>query len=127
MKIKGITLPDNLGSMATEFMKSIITRLDKEGRLDNLDQLSLFMLASNINKFIMCENEFNGRLTTDSARGNETVNAVLTYQKQIQGNIAVLLKEMGLTLGSRSKMKSPEQGAEESPLLTAVKALQDET
>lgn len=117
MKIKGINLPDGLRPLAQYFMKGVIERLDKEGRLDRLDELSLFLLAGNIDKYLMCD-EFvalsasETAATKESARGNQTIHPLLTYQKQIQGNIAVLLKEMGLTLGSRSKLKSPEKEEE---------------
>lgn len=121
MEIKGFKMPDNLRPLAKEFIEEIMDRLERDGKLHTLDAFSLYLLAGNIDRYLQCE-ETAMSITTETARSTQQINPVLVYQKQIQGNIAVLLKEMGLTLGSRSKMKAPEH-SEESPLAKAMKEL----
>lgn len=120
MEIKGITMPEGLRPLARKFMEDIIGRLERNGRLDGLDNLTLYILAGNINLYLQCAEEGTD-ITTETARHTKQINPVFIYQKQIQGNIAVLLKEMGLTLGSRSKMKAPDR--EEESLADRLAAL----
>lgn len=114
-------MPEGLRPLTVEFMGGIIKRLEKDGKLHKLDAFSLYLLAGNIDRYLQCDEEATA-ITTSTARETLQINPVLVYQKQIQGNIAVLLKEMGLTLGSRGKMKAPETD-EESPLARAMKEL----
>lgn len=122
MEIKGITVPDGMNPLAVKFMEGILGQFETEGKLNGLDSWGLYMLASNINRFLECEKET--QIVTTNGRGSDTINPVLTYQKQIQGNITVLLKEMGLTLGSRSKMKTPEAEEDASPVFQTLAKIQ---
>lgn len=101
-------MPEGIKPLTADFMKGIIGRLEKEGRLDGLDAFALYVLAGLLDKYLEVE-ETETAITTTTARDTEQINPALTYQRQILGNITVLLKEMGLTLGSRSKMKQPEK------------------
>lgn len=122
MKIKGIRLPEDISETARDFMAEIIETLEERGRLDKLDGFSLYSLAGNIDKYLACEDEWNGSITSKTARDTSQINPVLTYQKQLQGVIGVQLKEMGLTLGSRNKIKGAETD-EETPLSRALGAI----
>lgn len=109
MKIKNIELPDGLRELTYKFMKGIINTFDKEKKLNSLDALSLYLLAGNVNTYLECEEQIakNG-LITISDRGNESLSAYALQQKQVQTSIITILKEMGLTLHSRSKINLNE-------------------
>ena len=109
MKIKNIELPDGLRELTYKFMKGIINTFDKEKKLNSLDALSLYLLAGNVNTYLECEEQIakNGLITV-SDRGNESLSAYALQQKQVQTSIITILKEMGLTLHSRSKINLNE-------------------
>lgn len=118
MKYKSITLPDGLKDLTYHFMKGIINTFDKEKKLNNLDALSLYLLAGNVNSYLECEEKIveNGMVII-SDRGNESLSPYAIQQQKLQSSIITILKEMGLTLGSRSKIKAIDSNDEVSPLL----------
>lgn len=119
MKYKGIELPDGLSEMTYNIIKSIINNFDKENKLNKLDALSLYILSGNVETYLICEKEImkNG-LVVISDRGNQALSPYAIQQKVVQSQIAVLLKELGLTLSSRNKMKLIEnETKDDSPLM----------
>ena len=118
MKIKGVIIPDGLRDLTYQFIKGIITVFDKEQKLNSLDALSLYLLAGNFDNYLECEENIrkNG-LVTISDRGNESLSPYAVQQQKLQSSIITILKEMGLTLGSRSKIKAIDSNDEVSPLL----------
>lgn len=118
MKYKGICLPDGLRDFTIQSMKGIINTFDKEQKLNSLDGLSLYILAGNFDNYLECEEQIkkNG-LVSISDRGNESLSPYAIQQQKLQSSIILILKEMGLTLGSRSKIKAIDNNDEVSPLL----------
>ena len=118
MKIKGVIIPDGLRDLTYQFIKGIISVFDKEQKLNSLDSLSLYILAGNFDNYLECEEQIkkNG-LVTVSDRGNESLSPYAIQQQKLQSSIITILKEMGLTLGSRSKIKAIDSNDETSPLL----------
>ena len=123
MNYKNIELPNNLSDLTYKFIKDIIDNFDENNKLNSLDTLSLYLLAGNIDTYLECEQHIkeNG-YTITSDRGNESLSGYVILQKQIQTSITVLLKELGLTLGSRNKLKVVESITEESPLAAFIRA-----
>lgn len=123
MNYKNIELPDNLNNLAYKFVKDIIDNFDENNKLNSLDTLSLYLLANNIDTYLECEEQIKQHgYTITSDRGNESLSGYVVLQKQIQSSITVLLKELGLTLGSRNKLKAVETLTEESPLAAFMKS-----
>lgn len=122
MVYKGITIPENLREQALKFIKNIIDTFQKENKLNGLDSMAIYMLANNFNDYLACEEDIktNG-YTIVSDRGNTSLSPYVVMMKTIQSQIAVLLKELGLTLGSRNKLKVVENLVEESPLASFIK------
>lgn len=121
MEYKNITMPDGLKELAYDFMRDIIDRLDEEQKLHRLDAMTLYMMAGNINSYLECEENIAIQgITIESDRGNSSLSPYVLLQKQVQGQITVLLKEMGLTLGSRTRLKLPAP-EEESRLTMLMK------
>ena len=118
MKIKGVIIPDGLRDLTYQFIKGIINVFDKEQKLNSLDSLSLYILAGNFDNYLECEEQIkkNG-LVTVSDRCNESLSPYAIQQQKLQSSIITILKEMGLTLGSRSKIKAIDSNDEVSPLL----------
>lgn len=122
MTYKGITLPDNIREFALKSVKNIIDQFNKEGKLNNLDQVAIYMLANNFNTYLECEEHIKEEgLIFISDRGNKSLSPYAIQQKVVQSQIAVLLKELGLTLSSRNKMKLIANEVEESPLANFIR------
>ena len=121
MLYKNVKLPDNLKDETIGFMKNIIDIFDEQNRLNQLDVLSLYILAGNIDIYLICEEHIkNEGMTTVSDRGNVSLSAYVIQQKQVQNSILSLLKETGLTTYSRSKLKMIDS-EEKSPLDNLLK------
>lgn len=121
MTYKGITLPDNIREFALVTVKNVIDTFKKENKLNSLDQLAIYMLANNFNDYLNCEEKIKEEgYTVVSDRGNVAISPYMIMMKTIQSQIAVLLKELGLTLGSRNKLKAVENLVEESPLASFI-------
>lgn len=121
MTYKGITLPDNIREFALLTVKNVIDTFKKENKLNSLDQLAIYMLANNFNDYLNCEEKIKEEgYTVVSDRGNVAISPYMIMMKTIQSQIAVLLKELGLTLGSRNKLKAVENLVEESPLASFI-------
>ena len=122
MIYKGIELPNDIRDLAYKFVKDIIDNFDENNKLNSLDTFSLYLLANNIDSYLECEEQIktNG-YTQVSDRGNTSLSNYVVLQKTVQTSITVLLKELGLTLGSRNKLKTIETLTEESPLASFMK------
>lgn len=123
MIYKNIELPNDLKPLTEKFVKDIIDNFDENNKLNSLDTLSLYLLANNIDTFLECEEQIRtSGYTMVSDRGNTSLSNYVVLQKSIQASITVLLKELGLTLGSRNKLKVVETMTEESPLAQFMKS-----
>lgn len=122
MKYKGITLPDGIREFALTTIKGVIDQFHRENKLNNLDQVAVYMLANNFNDYLNCEERIKEEgYTVVSDRGNVAISPYMVMMKTIQSQIAVLLKELGLTLSSRNKMKLIANEIEESPLANFIR------
>lgn len=120
---KGINLPKGLKKDTFNFISGIIDTFEDEGKLNSLDSLSIYLLASNVDTYLECEKQLRKHgYTTVSDRGNINPNVYVGIQKQAMSAILSLLKELGLTLGSRSKIKVLDSADEDSPLMKFLKS-----
>lgn len=122
MKYRKIELPDNLHPLALKFVKSIINTFDTENKLNSLDEMTFYLLASWLNTFITCSERVDAEgMTITSPRGQITLSPYATQMKIAQSHLSVLAKEMGLSLGSRGKIKAVSTMTEDSPLAAFLK------
>lgn len=116
MEIKGIILPDGLSDMAVLFIRQVIDKLDEEGRLDVYDTMNLYILAGNIERYLRCEKATMEAesIVWETPAGSRNILPEMNLQRQLQTFIITQLKEMGLTLASRSRIKrdTPEEPAD---------------
>lgn len=123
MEYKNITLPKKLDKQTLDFITSIIDCFDQDGKLNSLDSLSIYLLASNLDQYLKCERELRkSGLCVVSDRGNYGISPYAQLQKTLMKDILSLLKELGLTLGSRSKIKVLDSADEDSPLMKFLKS-----
>lgn len=122
-KYKKIELPENLHPLALKFVKGIINTFDEENKLNSLDEMIFYTLASWLNTFIKCSERVDEEgMTIVSPRGQVTLSPYATQMKIAQSHLNVLAKEMGLSLGSRGKIKAVSNLTEESPLAQFIKS-----
>ena len=124
MEIKGIRLPEGLGEETVRDMEDIIGKLEAQGRLDIYDGtilrgLAVQMELSNRLRDITLASD---SLVTTTAGGSEVIIPSAREFRQYQALITTQLKEMGLTLKSRSTMERLNT-EEESQLAEALKSL----
>lgn len=121
-EIKGVLLPKGIKQKTLNFITSIIESFDLEGKLNSLDHLSIYLLASNLDQYFICEEKLKKEglvVTTD--RGNTNPSPYTQIQKTVMRDIISLLKELGCTLSSRSKLKVLDNADEDSPLMNFLK------
>lgn len=119
---KNIRLPSKIKPLTISFIEAIIDTFEQEKKLNSLDNLSIYLLASNLDIYFQCEEEIRKTgLTIITDRGNASLSPYASQMKVAYTAILNLLKELGLTLGSRSKIKAISEAPEESPLLKLLK------
>lgn len=122
MKYKKIELPDHLHPTALKFVKSIINTFDDENKLNALDEMVFYTLASWLSTFITCSERVDAEgMTVTTPRGITQLSPYATQMKIAQSHLNVLAKEMGLSLGSRGKIKAVSTMTEDSPLASFLK------
>ena len=119
---KKITLPDNLHPQALKFVKGIVNTFDEENKLNSLDEMVFFTLASWLSTFIKCSERVDAEgMVVTTPRGIQQISPYAVQMKVAQSHLNTLAKEMGLSLGSRGKIKAVANITEESPLAAFLK------
>lgn len=122
MTHKKIELPDGLRDLTYKFIKGVIDKFSKENKLDALDGMTFYLLAQWFDVVLECSDKIDEQgITIVTNRGAIQLNPYCTERKTAQSHINTLLKELGLTLGSRGKIKAVSNMTEESPLAAFIK------
>lgn len=123
MTHKKIELPDGLRDLTYKFIKGVIDKFSKENKLDALDGMTFYLLAQWFDVVLECSDKIDEQgITIVTNRGAIQLNPYCTERKTAQSHINTLLKELGLTLGSRGKIKAVSNLTEESPLAAFIKS-----
>lgn len=123
MTHKRIDLPDGLRPQTYKFIKGVIDKFAKENKLDALDGMTFYLLAQWFDVVLECSEHIDTEgITITTSRGAVQLNPYCTERKTAQSHINTLLKELGLTLGSRGKIKAVANITEESPLAAFIKS-----
>lgn len=123
MKYRKIELPDNLHPLALKFVKGIVNTFDEENKLNSLDEMVFFTLASWLSTFIKCSERVDAEgMVVTTPRGIQQISPYATQMKVAQSHLNTLAKEMGLSLGSRGKIKAVSNMTEDSPLASFLKS-----
>lgn len=122
MTHKKIELPDGLRDLTYKFIKGVIDKFAKDNKLDALDGMTFYLLAQWFNVVLECSEKIDEQgITITTGRGSVQLNPYCTERKTAQSHINTLLKELGLTLGSRGKIKAVSNMTEDSPLASFLK------
>lgn len=122
MTHKKIDLPDGLRPQTYKFVKGVIDKFAKDNKLDALDGMTFYLLAQWFDVVLICSERIDEEgITITTARGARQLNPYCTERKTAQSHINTLLKELGLTLGSRGKIKAVSTMTEDSPLAQFIK------
>lgn len=122
MTHKKIELPDGLRELTYKFVKGVIDKFAKENKLDALDGMTFYLLAQWFDVVLDCSEHISEEgITITTSRGAVQLNPYCTERKTAQSHINTLLKEMGLSLGSRGKIKAVANITEDSPLAAFLK------
>lgn len=116
MNYKNIELPDGLREKTINFITNLIDTFDREGKLNKIDNMSIYILAGNMDMYLDCEEEIQkSGIIHVSDRGNHGLSPYVVQQRSVQLTIMNILKEFGCTQYSRGKMRVVDNN-DESPL-----------
>lgn len=130
MKIKGIKFPDSLREDTKEQINAIVKRFEKDKNLDKLDAIALNAFARDLDLFLRCdemlrETQKEGFLQMND-RGNFTASPYFDMRNKIERQMYGWMKEFGLTMASRGKIKDGENLEEDSPLADFCRSGKDD-
>lgn len=101
------------------FIQSV---LDQVEGIEGIDNGALSMLAFNYNVFIEeSDRLMNEDMVIINVQGNQVANPRVKIVKDAQVQCLAILKEFGLTLKSRTTVKTKTRDSEDSPLESFIK------
>lgn len=108
--------PTDIEDNAKEYIKSVLSELDKRNVLEDVDSAALTMLARNYSMFIKASKQLEkDGLVIESDRGNITPHPCIKIAKDAQTQAMKVMLEFGLTAKARTKLPKVEQEEEDSP------------
>lgn len=116
-------IPSDIEKEAKEYITDVITMLEDNGVMEDVDTAALTMLARNYSMFIKANKtlEKDG-LTVTSDRGNIAAHPAIKIAKDAQVQAMKVMAEFGLTAKARTKLpKLDANTGDESPLETFIK------
>ena len=123
MKKKNIiNLPTNLKSESINYVTKVVEFLKKNNQYDEIDELSMNLIAYNYSLFLSAieEIEENG-ITSKGSRGNEIQNPAIKVANDAQIQLMKLMEKYGMTSKDRKKLfQSDSEIDEESPLMQFI-------
>lgn len=115
-------ITNNIEPEAKKYIQEVISMLNSNGLIDNVDEAAIKMLAYNYSTFIKASKiiEEDG-LTVVSDRGNIAEHPAVKIAKDAQTQALKVMAEFGLTAKSRSKMNVNKADEEVSPFEEFIK------
>lgn len=113
--------PDSLREDTVEQIKAIIRRFETDKNLDKLDTIALNAFARDLDLYysldeMLSQQKKNGYLQM-SDRGNFTGCPYFDMRMKMERQMFAWMRDFGLTMASRGKIKGGEDPAEDSPLM----------
>ena len=110
-----IILPD-MEDETRDYIDKVLDYLIKTGKLNVIDNGALYMLADTYNTYIKASKLLKEEgLISISDRGNKNIHPAYNIMKSSIAQAVVILRDFGLSLYSRGKLKVIDEG-EKSPL-----------
>lgn len=115
------TLPEGLDEKAAAYMNKVIKYLTKNGRIEEVDEAALTMLAINYSMFIKATNDVLERgLIAQGSRGNDIPNPSIKIAHDSQVQAVKILEKFGLTAKDRKCLDADDAEDEDSPLMQFI-------
>lgn len=115
---KGFRLPENMNAEAQYFIKATISKLKEDNKIDESDQLSIFMLADALEEYFNAKSDIatNGA-TQKGDSGRIYINPNVNIAHTAWTNITNILRQFGGTPLSRGKIKYVQTAQGSDPLV----------
>lgn len=116
-------IPSDIEKEAKEYITDVITMLENNGVMEDVDTAALTMLARNYSMFIKANKtlEKDG-LTVTSDRGNIAAHPAIKIAKDAQVQAMKVMAEFGLTAKARTKLpKLDTNTGAETPFESFIK------
>lgn len=117
-------IPTDIEDEAKEYIKDVLTMLESNGVMEDVDTAALTMLARNYSMFIKASKQLEkDGLTVVSDRGNLSPHPAIKIAKDAQTQAMKVMAEFGLTAKARTKLPKLEANtATDSPLEAFIKS-----
>lgn len=110
-------IPGNVSGETAKFMKAIIRELRAKQKLDVLDSGALNMLMTSYEMYLQAtERLLDEGPVTMSRLGDDVPNPAQTIASKNYNQVLAIMKEYGLTVKSRAKMKDTGSDEQKSAL-----------
>ena len=110
-------IPGNVSEETAKFMKAIIRELRAKQKLDVLDSGALNMLMTSYEMYLQAtEKLLDEGPVTRSRLGDDVPNPAQTIASKNYNQVLAIMKEYGLTVKSRAKMKDTGSDEQKSAL-----------
>lgn len=112
-----ILLPD-LEEETQRYIDKVLDYLEEGDKLNLVDNGALYMLADVYDTYIKASKILRSEsLITISDRGNKSIHPAYQIMKSSMSQAMDILRDFGLTLSSRGKIKTIDSSEELSPLM----------
>lgn len=116
MTLHGIDFREGMHPDTERTLEKIFSKIEEEGgEIDVRDSISWQLLAGNLDWYYKTAG--TEELIEISDRGNMSVSPYFTVNMKTQTQIQALIKELGLTTASRTRMNGNESKDEEPPIM----------
>lgn len=120
--MKKFEISENLELEAQAYIKDVLSMLEQNGIMEDVDEAAIQMLAYNYSTFIKASKIIEEQgLTVISDRGNIAEHPAVKIGRDAQTQALKVMAEFGLTAKSRSKLPKLTT-VEESPLEKFIKS-----
>lgn len=110
-------IPDNVSAETSTFMKAIIRELRAKQKIDVIDSGALNMLMTSYEMYLQATERLLREGPITSTRfGDDVPNPAQTIASKNYNQVLAIMKEYGLTVKSRSKMKDTGSDEQKSVL-----------
>lgn len=116
-------IPSDIEKEAKEYITDVITMLENNGVMEDVDTAALTMLARNYSMFIKANKTLEKEgLTVTSDRGNIAAHPAIKIAKDAQVQAMKVMAEFGLTAKARTKLpKLDTNTGAETPFESFIK------
>lgn len=110
-------IPDNVSEETEKFMKAIIRELRAKQKIDVIDSGALNMLMTSYEMYLQATEKLLDEGPITSTRfGDSVPNPAQTIASKNYNQVLAIMKEYGLTVKSRAKMKDTGKDEQKSAL-----------